>query len=492
MTHPRNFRSLLSIAVLLGSVAAMLVAPAGASAIMVGMESTHELVNTTQSNEQREHALDLMKEQGVQVVRANWRWYEVAAGCGGQSTTALSDPDNACYDWSRLDNLVESATDRKMQVLLSIQQNPEWANHSATNRYYMGGTQTQFNFVKAHFAAFYGAAAKRYNGYNGHGLVRYWTVHNEPNSKVYWGSTPNPARYAQLYGATARAIKAVNTRALIAPGPTGPTGGRGGMQPVLFIKAFQRNVTKYLPGSMANKRRFINAWAHNPYPNFQKQPSFYDPRRQNRNSITMGTIDKLFQTLDASPITRRTKVWATEFGWETRPERVTYTTSARQAQFIAEAFDWLDSKRLGRIGRVQIGVQYGLSDPETLTGDWQSGTLLNNGVTKKPSFFMFQRMISVPQAGLSGLVRANTKLRVWGRSNVNPSGTQLAYRILGQKCRSNAAVGAYCQLRGQRAVIGTPGAKYGYLMVRRGQRIDFRVYDTVSKSYGPPRRVTVR
>jgi hypothetical protein len=206
--------------------------------------------------------------------------------------------------------------------------------------------------------------------------------------------------------------------------------------------------------------------------------------------ITMGTIDRLFRQLDAHPVTRGTKVWATEFGWQTPPEFRFGTSPANQARFVAEAFDHLSSKRQGRFGRVQIGISYGLTDPED-TNDWQSGTIDWNG-DRKPSFFMFQRMISIPQRALDGTVRDGTRLRVWGRSNVNPGGTRLHYRIIGARCQPGQPISGFCEMPAQRGLVGMPGARFAFMTVRRGQRIDFAVYDTVSKSYGRTQRVTVR
>ena len=488
MTHRRLLRLLLPLTV----AATALLVPANAHAILVGMESNRELVNTTQTAEMQAEALQTMKEQGVQVVRVNWRWYEIAEGCAGQSISALRQHTNPCYDWSRLDTLVKEASRLRMNVLLSVQQNPSWLS-GTTNRYYMGGSWSQFQRTANHFAAFHRAAATRYKPGNGNGVIKFWTVHNEPNSKVYWGSKPNPARYAYLYARTAVQIKLGNKSALVAPGPTGPTGGSGGIKPLAFVRSFQKNVVKWLPGgrNMAIKRRYINAWAHNPYPAYNNQPSF-SRRVQHRDHVTMGTIDKLFTQLDRSPVTRRTKVWATEFGWETAPESIRRfgVTTSRQAQYVAEAFDWLDSKRLGRIGRVQIGVSYGMTDPEDVN-DWQSGTIAFNG-TRKLSFKMFQNMVSVPQAGNSGRVRANTRVRVWGRSNAHPGGTQLAYRILGRKCNSRVKVSGFCPVPRQRGVVGTFGAKYGYVTIRKGWRVDFATYDRIGKQYGPTRRVIGR
>ncbi len=488
MNALRTLRFALPLALL----AASLLAPASASAVMVGMESNRELVNTTQTPEQQREALQEMKRQGVQVVRANWRWYEIAEGCGSESMCALRQHTNSCYDWSRLDNLVAEANRLRMHVLLSVQQNPSWLS-GTTNRYYMGGTWTQFQRTANHFAAFHRAAASRYKAGTGYGVIKFWTVHNEPNSPVYWGSKPNPARYAYLYGRTAVQIKLGNRDAFVAPGPTGPTGGRNGIKPLAFVRAFQKAVPRWLPGgsNMAIKRRYINAWAHNPYPAYNNQPS-YSARVQHRDIVTMGTIDKLARQLDASPITRRAKIWATEFGWETAPEPLTRfgITTSRQAQYIAEAFDWLDSKRIGRYGRVQIGISYGMTDPVEKS-DWQSGTIAWNGA-KKLSYRMFQNMVSVPQGGKYGRVRANTSVRVWGRSNAHPGGTLLAYRILGRKCNSRVATSGFCPVPMQRGVVGTFGAKYGYVTVRKGWRVDFAVYDKVAKEYGPYRRIIGR
>lgn len=488
----------LRIALPIAIAAGALLVPMSANATLVGMESNRELVNTTQTAQDQADALQKMKDQGVQVVRANYRWYEVAASCAGQTPEQLQVHTNPCYNWSRLDSLVQAANARGIKVLLSLTQNPSWLqpnvpagiNAYSEAMYFMGTSSADFNRTVAHYAAFYRAAASRYRPGTGYGVVNYWTIHNEPNSKRYWGAKPDANRYALLYARAAVAVKQGWSGAKVAPGPTGPTGGGGGMKPIPFMKGFQRSVVKFLPGSMAKKRTYINAWALNPYPGATTQPSVYQKNVLHKDSITMGTIDRAFKVLDSAPITKNAKLWATEFGWETAPERITVTTFERQAQFIAEAFDWLDSKRLGRQGRVELGISYGLSDPPDLP-DWQSGTFTNDGRPKK-SFAMFQRMISVPQGGLTGRVKANTKLRVWGRSNVNPRGTVLSYRIVGKRCDARASISGFCKIKGQRSVAGTPGAKYGFVTIMRGQRIDFATYDTVAKTYGPMRRITAR
>ena len=413
----QHFRTVL----LLATVAASLAVPASAHAILVGAESNGELVNSDRTPALQAIALDKMRKQGVQVVRVNWGWNEVATPvCAAQTPELLENHENTCYNWVLFDSLVSQATARNMRVLVSISRVPVWVSGNA-DPYFMGSTTAQFQKVMANFAAFHKAAATRYAPGSAHGTVNYWTVYNEPNSDFFWKPAPNPQRYAALYAATAKAIKAASPSAQVAPGPTNPRTNTnlGGIRPVPFIKQFQRWIPKYLPGTSA--RKHINAWAHNPYPGFNSQPSV-PSRLATPDSIGMGNVNRLYALLDSHPSTRGTKVWATEFGWET--SGTNRTTLARQAQFIAEAFHWLDAS-----GRVTIGIQYGLTDP-TNPDDWQSGTFTASGATK-PAFKMFQRMISIPQAGLNNRVRRGTPVKVWARSNVAPSKGVLAFKRAG-------------------------------------------------------------
>lgn len=427
-------RSLALLSTTIATAAALL-APSSASAILAGAESNRELVNSNLTPAKQAQALTKMQRQGVQVVRGNFGWNEVAVGpCAGQGAAALENPDNACYNWTLLDSLVTQANARKIDVLISLTRVPAWVIGGEPKD--MGRTPAQFRTVLAHYAAFHKAAATRYRTGSPHGTIRYWTVHNEPNSADYWGPWPNAARYAQLYARTAMAIKAAHPRALVAPGPTNPSANNG-IKPVKFIRDFQRHALRYLPGSVAAKRRYINAWAHNPYPGYNTQP--HVPFRfAHPQSIGMANIDRLFRQLDASPLTRGTRVWATEFGWETVGSlRVSEPV---QAQLIAEAFAWLHSKR-----RVTIGISYGLSDPIE-PGDWQSGTFTHWG-RPKLSMKMFQRMVAVPEAGLSSRVGRARPVRIWGKSNVNPSTGILAYSVVGRACAPGKA---WCAVPGQR------------------------------------------
>lgn len=400
---------------------AMMAAPSSASAgIMIGVESNAQLVNSTVTNEAQRATLIRMRNQGSQVIRANFGWDEIAVNCAGQTPGQLANHMNGCYNWRLVDNFAKVTNELGLKGLISITRNPQWVLGS-DNIHYMGATNAQFNTLVTHYVALHRAAGTRYKRGSAYGTIPYWTIHNESNSPTFWAPRPNPARYGLLYARTAVALKTAHPTAKIAAGPSNPTGNSpdgSGIRPVVFVPQAVAAINRNLPGSLANKKRYINAWAHNPYPDMTKQPST-PPRVFSPMTIGMTTVDRLFPLLDRNPLTRGTKVWATEFGYNTKG--FSSTTEPRQAQFIAEAFDWLESKR-----RIEIGIYYGLNDEAT--GFWTSGTYRSNG-TPKPSLKMMQRMISIPKAGLANRVRRGTTVRVWGRSNIAPRTGVLAYKV---------------------------------------------------------------
>lgn len=427
---------------------AMLLAPAPASAMMVGAESNGELVNSNVSPEMQAVTLDKMKAQGAQVVRVNYGWNELAWACAGQEPAALANHANPCYTWGSLDSLVSLSNQRGIKVLFSGSRAPAWL-HGTSDVYYLGASDGEYERTVAHYAAFMSAVASRYARGSAHGTIPFMTIWNEPNSKVFFGPAPNPKRYAQMYGAAAQAVKAANPRMLVAPGPTGP---KSTMKPATFIKGFQRALPKYLPKK--NPKRFINAWAHNPYPGQNRSP--FNRGNLKLPSIGMHNVKDLIKGLDKSPLTRGLPVWATEFGYETNPPDRTYGSSlANQSKYIAESYHWLDNHK-----RISIGIWYGLTDPTDL-GDWQSGTLYSDGRTK-PAYAMYQRMVSVPV----DRAKRNTRVKVWGRANVSLRTGQIVYRtspkakwkkLPGQKRKADGSINATVKVTAKKTWVATRG-----------------------------------
>jgi hypothetical protein len=447
---------------------ALAVAAPAAQATLYGVESNAELANSNVTRASQGATLDKMRAQGVGIVRANVHWNEAApAGCATVPLATLRNPDNGCYDWSIFDGIVQEAAARNIQVLVSVTQAPQWL-HGSSDPTYLGATSTQWTRTVQYYSAFLSAAATRYTAGSPHGTVRLWTVWNEPNSVHYFGPMNSaaliraaPARYAQLFAQSSMAIKAANASALVALGPTGPQSTP--WKPITYIKAVQAKLPLFLPGTGAAERHYVDAWAHNPYPGITGPPSHGTARSP---SVGMSNIRDLVKQLDAAPITRGLRIWATEFAYQTNPpDDVLGISPSLQGRYLAECFDWLDATR-----RVTVVIWYGFTDPADLT-DWQGGTYFNDG-TPKVSLLWWRRPISVP----TNITRRGSLVRVWARSMVNPLATRVAYSVDGRSWR-------LLPLKGRRADGTTVVA------VRVTRKMWFATWDGVR---GPARVVSVR
>lgn len=404
---------------------ALLVAAPTSSATIYGVESNSELVNSSVTRASQARTLDRMRLQGVRIVRVNMGWNEIARdSCRTRPVYLLRRHDNGCYDWRVFDGVVQEAQARRITVLASVSRAPRWL-HGSSNPSYLGRTGAQWRRSALHYSAFMEAAAKRYSGI-GHGYVRRWTVWNEPNSKTYFAPINTraeriaaPKRYAQMYGMTAVAMRRASPHAVLAVGPTGP---RGTIAPLNYIREVQAALPRFLPGTIASKRSYIGAWAHNPYPGVSRAPSRGIVKLP---WIGMANVSDLFRQLDRSPLTRGKQVWATEFAYQTNPPDRTLGISPHlQGRYIAESFDWLDSKR-----RIPVLIWYGFTDGDRLI-DWQGGTYFANG-RPKVSLLWWRRPISVPVSS----TRRGGMVRVWSRSNVNPYRGRIAMSTNGRTWR---------------------------------------------------------
>lgn len=396
-----------------------LFAPMQAHAALYGVEANNDLANSNRTLTERTQTFDRMKTQGVGIVRVNMGWNEIAANCAGVSASALANHEHVCYSWGVFDDVVRLANERGILVLASISRAPRWLQGSS-DAAYVGTTSAQWAKTIAHYEAVMQAAATRYRSGSLLGSVQRWTVWNEPNSPTYFAPQNTaslkramPRRYAQMVARAAVAIKKGNPTAQVAAGPTGPTGGGAGIRPITFIAQVQAALPIFLPGSGTFERRWIQGWAHNPYPGVNVAPS---RGTIDAPSVGMTNIRDLFVQLDRAPVTRGLQVWATEFGYQTNPpDRLIGIPVALQGRFMAESYDWLESTR-----RVPILIWYGFRDPDQI-GDWQSGTWYANG-RAKVSRLWAMRPVSVPV----DTARRGQAVRVWARSMVKPSATRIA------------------------------------------------------------------
>ena len=168
-----------------------------------------------------EERLERVERLGVDVVRVNLRWNEIAARKPAKPTSHL-DP---AYRWNAADVLLNGLRAHGIAPVVSLIGTPRWAN---------GGRAPNWAPRSASsFANFAAAAATRYP------FVRHWVIWNEPNK--YWQLRPtSPKTYVRLLLNPAyAAIKRVAPRDAVAGGVTAPRGGRGSVSPVSWIRGMR-------------------------------------------------------------------------------------------------------------------------------------------------------------------------------------------------------------------------------------------------------------
>ncbi|MCW2972572.1 MAG: hypothetical protein JWN72_845 [Thermoleophilia bacterium] len=365
----------------------------------------------------RTEILDTQRGLGAGIIRFQLRFDQVAkcdpsTRAGGGTSYA-----NACYDWSTPDAVVQGANQRGVQVLLSIYGAPKWEFNRNFN--WTGETDAQFNAFSADYADFAQAAAQRYDGKHGMPRVAEWTIWNEPNGSYFFEprfdankNLIGPQRYARMYDASARRIKAIDPSLLVAVGPTAPMPRD--LPPLTWARAA-------LP-VLQSLGSPIDAWAHNGYMGSQApfNTTLKDP------VVGLGNINDLTTLIDSFAITANKPVWITEFGYQTPPSAQSSVSPELQSTYLGEAFyfAWAHP-RISTIIWYSLGDDGGADNP----GAFQAGLYYQSGrcgtkVCPKPSARNFQHTIYVAP------VKAGN-VYVWGQGRVDPKSTRVFLRRAG-------------------------------------------------------------
>jgi hypothetical protein len=137
------------------------------------------------------------------------------------------EPLNGSYNWTQIDTIVNDANARGMSVVGMIDETPSWAATKGTPA--LSGPPASDTV----FASFATALATRYKG-----KIGAYEIWNEPNSKTFWSTGPNPAAYTALLKAAYTAIKKADPKALVLAGALSsiPTTSSS-EDPVSFLKA---------------------------------------------------------------------------------------------------------------------------------------------------------------------------------------------------------------------------------------------------------------
>jgi Cellulase (glycosyl hydrolase family 5) len=353
--------------------------------------------------------LDEIRAFGVTQIRQVVFWQSYAPGANRKRKPRFNAANPDAYPagtWDRLDSIIEHANARGIDVMLTpTGPVPKWATSTKKDNLTRPSTKQ--------FGQFVTALARRYGD-----RVSMWSVWNEPNQPQfllpqYRKKRPaSPQLYRGLYRAAYNAIRSVdsNRKDTILIGETSPRGNENVVHPLRFLRGMA-----CLNGSYKKTRKCsrlpADGYAHHAYTT-RVGPRF-EP--DDRDDVTIGVLERLVKALDRAGAARglppRLKIYLTEFGIQSEPDRISGVSFARQPAYYAI------SERIAYVNpRVALFSQYLMRDDQPREEGYrfrgfESGLRRSNG-TRKPAYRAFPNPLAVERYGptdvLWGLIRPQT------------------------------------------------------------------------------------
>ncbi|MBE5477866.1 hypothetical protein E3G68_005199 [Mycobacteroides abscessus] len=323
-------------------VAVQLVAQISDSSPSVGVADSN-LYNLSQ--DELVDRLNQMKTLGVTDLRVAVPWVYI------QPTSATS------YDWSKMDNVVDTAAAMGFSITGAISGNPTW-----------DGTPLAGAPNPTAYANFASAVASRYGA-----KISAYEVWNEPNGVIFFAPV-SAAKYTEVLKAAYTAIKAVNPAAVVLAGALGATSNVSGISvsPQKFLEQM------YAAGAAG----YFDALSYHPYGTTLP----FSAGAAVTNSA-LQQIQALYSIMVANGDGGK-KIWGTEYGNATTPG--IGVTTAEQAQFLQDfvtAWTKLPFTGPAFVYTVQ-DIETGMLNAEANFG------LFNSDGTPKPAAALLAKLIA--------------------------------------------------------------------------------------------------
>jgi hypothetical protein len=270
-----------------------------------------------------------------------------------------TNPNDPAYNWTALDQAVESAVAAHQTILLQIITAPTWALGPHAPKSAFPGTWRPnpvqlADFGKALATRYDGHFVDRQEGLQPLPLVSYFQIWNEPNLPTYLtpqytrtahGLVPaSPEFYRTMLNDSYAQIKAVQPHAFILAAGMAPYGdppgqGQGRMHPVLFMRGMLCLQGAALRRESCPDPAHFNALDLHPYSSTPtvNAVSSLDVSVPNigrlRRVLAKAQQDRL--ALPAGP----KSIWVTEINWDSNPpDKYSPTTIHEQQRYLSEAF----------------------------------------------------------------------------------------------------------------------------------------------------------
>jgi hypothetical protein len=393
----------MRIALLIITLLALLVAAPAAQA-GTRQVMTFEAPDELYDDGRRDATLDEIRAFGVTQIRQLVYWQRFAPAPNRRRKPTFDAKNADTYGtFGVLDRLMAAAQARGIKVILTpTGPVPRWATGSKK------GNLNRPN--PRHFGDFVTALARRYGA-----QVETWSIWNEPNQPQflmpqYRKKRPvSPGIYRNLYRAAHRAIRSVaeNRRDTILIGETSPRGNENVVHPLKFLRGMTCLNARYRKRRSCS-RLPADGYAHHAYTT-RIGPRFVP---SDKDDVTIGVLGRLVNALDrasrAGGLPRGLKIYLTEFGIQSEPDRISGVSFERQPAYYAIAEHMAYVNR-----RVALFSQYLMRDDAPREEGYrfrgfESGLRRNNGAAK-PAYRAFPNPLAIERYGPSdvlwGLIR---------------------------------------------------------------------------------------
>jgi cellulase (glycosyl hydrolase family 5) len=403
-------------------------------------------------------ALTRSKDAGASIIRFYLYWNRVTTA----QPADPEDPADPAYDWSLVDEQVNTAIAHGLEPMLDFRSAPLWAQGAEANE---RGT---FSPDPVGLAAFARAAAAHYSG-----LVHYWEIWNEPNSPEFLlpqrdadGRSIAPTLYRQLVNAAADALHEADANNVVVIGETSPRASGSGHAPLAFLRRVfaapvEADVVSHHPYSLGSPERHASG------PN-----DVYVADLPKWGSVVRAAVSNgMIVSHDGTPKTH-VRLWVSEISWDSNPPDPAGVPVSLHARWTAEAL-----YRTWQAGATVFIWQQLHDYPLAFTTRWDlyQGGLYTSDLAPKLSLRAF-RFPFVAYAG-------NGRISVWGRTPPAASGQVVVERHTpsGWKPVRRWTVGATGIFRGR----WTSSRTRGYYRARIG------VFTSVAFSLRRPAELVV-
>ncbi len=430
---------LIGLGALTAAIAALaFAAPASASHSEVTFFDASNQLSGQYGAGQRTRALNEMAALGVDVVRFQVYWRNIAPGADSTTKPAGFDARNPLAygsggdSWNGIDEVVKGAAARGMKVALVLSgappsgRVPRWASQDP------GGSQSAPN--PADFSDFAYAVGNRYGGGPGSvGNAAYVSIWNEPNSPTFLrpksgeGAAQVITLYRQLIVAGQQGLAAAGYPGRILAGEVGPIAKDRRRDPLNFTRGVLC-LNKKGKRVGACPRFDISGWSHHPYL-FSRAPFLKPFGGRQVSFANLRLMQKIVQRAKrAGTLSPSAGFYVTEFGFPSRPDAPIGVTRQQQAEYISIA-EYLAYNNPGLSSYAQYLLR---DDPRgSLAYGFSSGLCSANspgaglpgaGVGCKPAYGAFRTPL---------VVRARSAKRVviWGRARPANAATTVTIRF---------------------------------------------------------------